>query len=108
MKQSLSLGQTSDKIIDWLINPLLCSFDIADLVALDRNLEPSYNTLSLRMIPVALLSACPHGQFHPEPCLLDSRAAKSNSIPSKQGGILFHWYDSPGTRTRVRGGHAKH
>ena len=34
------------------------------------------------MIPGDLLSACPHGQFHTLPGLLDSRAAQPNSYPN--------------------------
>ena len=45
------------------------------------------------MIPVNLLSACPHRQFHTLPGLLDSRAALPNSYPSaKQGCSLYHFY----------------
>ena len=60
------------------------------------------------MIPGYLLSACPHRQFHTLPCLLDSRAALSNSYPNtlraKQGGSLYHfydgfWYEPAGRRT---------
>ena len=88
-------------------------------VALDRNPEPGYDTLLLRMIPGDLLSACPHRQLHTVPGLLDSRAALLNSYPNAlrdmQGGSLYHfydslWYDPTGANSRptvrVRGGHA--
>ena len=62
------------------------------------------------MIPRDLLSACPHRQFHTLPCLLDSRAALSNSYPNAwvpmQGGSLYNfydglWYDLVGMRTHA-------
>ena len=66
-------------------------------VALDRNPEPAYDTLLLRLIPGDLLSPCLHRQFHPLPGLLDSRAALQNSYLSAlcamQGGSLYHFYD---------------
>ena len=67
----------------------------------DRNPEPGYDTLFLRLIPWPgdLLSACPHRQFYTLPGILDSRAALSNSYPSTlramQGGSLYHFYDGP-------------
>ena len=91
----------------WLINPLQCLFGIDGHVALDRNPGPEYNTLLLRLIPGDLLSACPHGQFHTLPGLLDSRTALTNSYPNAlramQGGSLYHfydglWYDKVGPR----------
>ena len=49
------------------------------------------------MIPVDLLSACPHRQFHTLPGLLDSQAALPNSYPNAcvpmQGGSFYHFYD---------------
>ena len=63
----------------WLINPLYCFFFSEGHVALYRNPGPGYNTLLLRLIPGDLLNACPLGQFHTLPSLLDSRAALSNS-----------------------------
>ena len=60
------------------------------------------------MISGDILSACPHGQFHTLPGLLDCRAALSNSYPNAlsamQEGSLYHfydglWYDPAGMRT---------
>ena len=70
------------------------AFSAAKAIPLDRNPEPGYDTLLLRLIP-DLLSACPHRQFHILPGLLDSRAALSNSYPNAlramQGGSLYHF-----------------
>ena len=51
-------------MIDRLINPSECLFDMENHAALDRNLGPGYNTLLLRLIPEDLYSACSHRQFH--------------------------------------------
>ena len=51
-------------MIDRLINPSECLFDMENHVALDRNLGPGYNTLLLRLIPVDLYSAYSLRQFH--------------------------------------------
>ena len=86
----------------------ICFIGSEDHVALDRNPEPGYDTLLLRLIPGDLLSACPHRQIHTLPGLLDSQAALSNSYPNAlramQGGSLYHfydglWYDPAGRRT---------
>ena len=109
IKKNVEVKQKSDyMIIDWLINPFECFFGREGHVALDRNPGLGYNTLLLHLIPGDVLSACPHGQFHTYPVLLDNRAVLSNSYPNAcvpiQGGSLYYlseglWYDPVGTLT---------
>ena len=101
-------------------NPLYCFFGIGGHLALDRNPEPGYNTLLLRLIPGDLLSASPHRQFHTLPALLDSWASLPKSYPNAsctmQGGSLYHFMmvfgvSRPGPEPatyRIRDGHANH
>ena len=44
-----------------MINTLQCFLGIECHVGLDRNPEPGYNTLLVRLIPGDFLSACPKG-----------------------------------------------
>ena len=59
----------------WLINRFYCFLGIEGHVAPDRNMEPGYNILLLRLIPGDLLSARLDRQFHTLPDPLDSQAA---------------------------------
>ena len=104
-RESLMSLEIADELIDYFIN---VAFGSDGHVALDRNLEPEYNTLLLRLIPVERISACPRRQIRILPGLLDSRAALSNSYPNASRAMQrdsvyqFYdglWYDPTGTRT---------
>ena len=99
---------TAHRLINWLLNPLECLFSIEGYVALDRNPEPEYDTLLLRLIRGDLYSACSHNQFHTLPGLFAQSDCTATPPPqclcAKQWGSLYHfyngfWCDPTGTRT---------
>ena len=65
-----------------IINPLQLFYGIESHVALDRNPEPGYNTLLLRLIPGDLYIACLHRQFHTLTHHLHNRGALPNFNPN--------------------------
>ena len=73
-----------------IINPLNCFFGIEGHVTLDRNHEPGYNTLLLRLILGDHLSVYPHRQFHTLPGLLDRLHCQTpNLMHAYQAGKQF-------------------
>ena len=80
-----------------MTSSLECLFSIKGHVALQRDPEPGYNTLLLRLIPGYLYSACSYRQL---PGLLHNQIALPNSYPNTC--MPFYdglWYDLPGAST---------
>ena len=91
------------QVIIIIINPLESSLGIEGHAALDRNLQPGYNTLLLPLIQRYLDSECRHRNFHTLPSLSIRLHCLTPTLCFKQGGSLYHfyglWYDLAGAQT---------